>query len=171
MQKKKGRKRHVVKNGGRNVKWNSCFRKILASTLARGQPGVGWASHPHWNIPVGQRHQQAELCLWHSRAWVSQYKHIGRACWPHLSDRKQGQVGFIHSSPTSSLRQDLGSGLGTSWWHFLHTDVSEVFVHNQTVTRAHGKPPALRTEDCPSLSCPPWLPWGQGTLWSRPPSD
>lgn len=34
-----------------------------------------------------------------------------------------------------------------------------------------GKPPALRTEDCPSLSCPPWLPWGQGTLWSRPPSD
>ena len=102
-----------------------------------------------------QRHQQAELCLWHSRAWVSQYKHTGRACWPHLSDRKQGQVGFIHSSPTSSLRQDLGSGLGTSWWHFLHTDVSEVFVHNQTVTRAHGKPPALRTEDCPSLSCPP----------------
>ena len=64
----------------------------------------------------------------------TQAGHAGLIC----QTGNRSQVGFINSSPTSSLRQDLDSGLGTSWWHFLHTDVSEVFVQNQTVTRPHG---------------------------------
>ena len=68
-------------------------------------------------------------------------------------------------------------GFGPWCWDFLvvplYTQMCQKVLCKTRHCSDHmmGKPPAPSTAGGPSISCPPWLPWGKGTLWSRLPSD